>query len=64
MTHHIRCLFATQAEHEYKIQIQIEIQRKNRNNKEKPTVPTDKQTRQGSTNTSIQIHKNTRYSNK
>ena len=27
----IRCLFATQAEHEYKIQIQIEIQRKNRN---------------------------------
>jgi len=27
----LRCLFATQAEHEYKIQIQIEIQRKNRN---------------------------------
>jgi len=30
-TPYIRCLFATQAEHEYKIQIQIEIHRKNRN---------------------------------
>jgi len=47
----------------YKLKYKERIET-SKNNKEKPTVPTDKHTRQGSTNTSIQIHKNTRYSNK
>jgi len=46
--------------YKYKLKYKERIET-SKNKQEKPTVPTDKQTRQGSTNTSIQIQKNTRY---